>query len=262
MKRERMFRQGGSTTLHRCFTALVLVGLPANVFGQALQNVSPIDPDISIQGMCELSGGNFNITDLGEQMCCWPNWGCLLCSSTVDGDCFMLCDTLECCRKNGRPGYSNGCAFEDSYVELVVADPEDEPEPPIFEQPQAGDSQVVVGDDGPDTLIGDLVLGTTPDYTPIGGVAGEYTPQSLIELFELVAPDFQREDFESLSDEGTYVEPFTDEGTSMSDPDNRPEPDPTATSNEMCGAAGAGSFAFGLMGLVGLAGTQRRSRRR
>ncbi|MFQ5501941.1 MAG: hypothetical protein ACE5EQ_06520 [Phycisphaerae bacterium] len=39
-------------------------------------------------------------------------------------------------------------------------------------------------------------------------------------------------------------------------------PDSIVTSHEMCGAASGGSLAFAMMGLVELAGTHRRGRRR
>ncbi len=44
--------------------------------------------------------------------------------------------------------------------------------------------------------------------------------------------------------------------------DNLRGPDSIVTSHEMCGAASGGSLAFGMMGLVGLARTHRRGRRR
>ena len=180
------------------------------------------DSDNSMRGLCELSGGTFTISGDGSQRCCWDNWGCLECNSSNDSNCLMECDTAPCCISNG------GCNVVQGPQGPVIADPGGEPGRPDFDQLEADDSPVAVDDGGQYTPIGDDV----GNYTPIGDVLGNYTPiGDMVEIFVAVAPDFRREDLESLDVEGTL--------------------------NDMCGASGGGSLVFGMMGFIGLVGTQR-----
>ncbi len=71
---------------------------------------------MSFHEACRLSGGVPETAPNGALVCCWANWGCLVCDPEgPDQECWMACRTQKCRDANG---------------ELVVA-PDDPDEPPL-----------------------------------------------------------------------------------------------------------------------------------
>lgn len=74
------------------------------------------DDGMGFHAACKLSGGDPETAPNGALVCCWANWGCLVCDPEGSGQqCWMACLTPKC---------------RDANRELVVA-PGDLDEPPL-----------------------------------------------------------------------------------------------------------------------------------
>ena len=138
-----MFKQKGPT-LRRCFSnrwapvqyltlaAILAISAPASL--SAADDNEGTDMDY----ICNLEDGEW-FDDGTRQSCCWTDWGCLYCSDDEDGDCFMVCETDDCCDANGA------CTAVPRLGD------------PVIGQLQPGDWLVAVDDNGQITLVGDDV---------------------------------------------------------------------------------------------------------
>lgn len=224
----RCFRNRWVPAQCYAFSAILAISVPSSL----AQNV--VDDFDSPRAGCENTGGIF--TDDGVNTnCCWPDWGCLECSSTDNNDCLMECDTALCCSAEDFFGQDDPLTGCDSVPRFGD---------PVIGQFQPGDTLVAVDEDGQITIVGDegrifqigdrlVVEDDAGVFTHIGDVIGQYTPiGTTAEIYATVKPDAQ--------DEGQ--EPQVDTG--------------------ICGAGMAVSMLMSFLGLVGMSGTQRVGRTR